>query len=209
MGNLNDSIQQLRTAVTQLDKREVHLEKKIQVCLNNAKAKSKRRDKKGALFELKKKKQLENQLQSIQGKKLNLETQIMALEDAHLNKETLKAMKTSASAMKATVKEADLDKADELMEDINEAMDQVNEMNEAMSQPLGQVMDDDELEAELAELEEIEADELLQDMEEPKQQQQNNNYDSNIDAMPNVPTGNIKKKQQDEEDELAELEMMM
>ena len=88
--NLNDSIQQLRQAVTQLDKREVHLEKKIQVCLNNAKAKSKRRDKKGALYELKKKKQLENQLQSIQGKKLNLETQIMALEDAHLNKETLK-----------------------------------------------------------------------------------------------------------------------
>merc|ERR1712154_703887 len=115
-------------------------------------------------------------------------------EDAHLNKETMKAMKTSAQAMKQTIKEDDLDKADELMEDINEAMDQVNEMNEAMSQPLGQMMD---------------ADELLQDMEEPKQQQQNNNYDSNIDAMPNVPTGNIKKKQQDEEDELAELEMMM
>ena len=88
--NLNDSIQQLRQAVTQLDKREVHLDKKIQVCLNNAKAKSKRRDKKGALYELKKKKQLENQLQSIQGKKLNLETQIMALEDAHLNQQTLK-----------------------------------------------------------------------------------------------------------------------
>merc|ERR1712130_341272 len=164
MGNLNDSIQQLRQAVTQLEKREVHLDKKIQVCLNNAKAKSKRRDKKGALFELKKKKQLENQLQSIQGKKLNLETQIMALEDAHLNKETLKAMKTSANAMKATVKESDLDKADELMEDMNEAMDQINEMNEAMSQPLGQVMDDDELEAELAELEELEADELLNEM---------------------------------------------
>ncbi len=29
--------------------------------------------------------------------------------------------------MKATVKESDLDKADELMEDINEAMDQVND----------------------------------------------------------------------------------
>merc|ERR1719463_692550 len=148
--NLNDSIQQLRTAVTQLDKREVHLDKKIQVCLNNAKAKSKRRDKKGALFELKKKKQLENQLNSIQGKKLNLETQIMALEDAHLNKETLKAMKGSANAMKATVKESDLDKVDEVMEDINE------EMNQAMANPIGQMIDDDELEMELAELEELE-----------------------------------------------------
>merc|ERR1712187_85515 len=196
-------------AVSQLDKREVHLEKKIQVCLNNAKAKSKRRDKKGALFELKKKKQLENQMQSIQGKKLNLETQIMALENAHLNKETLKAMKTSANAMKATVKESDLDKADELMEDINEAMDQVNEMNEAMSQPLGQVMDDDELEAELAELEELEADELLNEMNDvPINNKPQQNVDDDIDLdMPSAPTGKIKQK--DEDDELAELEAMM
>merc|ERR1712154_526536 len=124
----------------------------------------------------------------------------------HLNKETLKAMKTSASAMKATVKEADLDKADELMEDINEVMDQVTEMNEAMSQPLGQIMDDDELEDELAALEELEADELLNDLQEaPKQQ---NNYDQDLD-MPSVPTGKIKQKeQQDEDDELAELEAM-
>ena len=88
--DLNSSIQQLRKAVTQLEKRETHLEKKIDACLQAAKAKSKKRDKKGAIMELKKKKQLENQLNSIQGKKLNLETQIMTLEDAHLNTETLK-----------------------------------------------------------------------------------------------------------------------
>lgn len=205
--NLNDSIQSLRGAVTQLEKREVHLDKKIAVCMNNAKAKSKRRDKKGALYELKKKKQLENQLNSIQGKKLNLETQIMALEDAHLNKETLKAMKTSANAMKATVKESDLDKADELMEDINEAMDQVNEMNEAMSQPLGQIMDDDELEAELAELEELEADELLNDIAEPPQQQKANDFDSGL--LPDAPSKPIKPQEADEDDELAALEAMM
>merc|ERR1712154_139701 len=125
----------------------------------------------------------------------------------HLNKETLKAMKTSASAMKATVKEADLDKADELMEDINEVMDQVTWVNEAMSQPLGQIMDDDELEDELAALEELEVDELLNDLQEaPKQQ--NNNYDQDL-HMPSVPTGKIKQKeQQDEDDELAELEAM-
>merc|ERR1711933_651035 len=113
-----------------------------------------------------------NQLNSIQGKKLNLETQIMALEDAHLNKETLKAMKTSANAMKATVKESDLDKADELMED----------MNEAMAQPIGQMMDDDELEAELAELEELEADELLNEMNDvPINNKPQHNVDDDID----------------------------
>eukprot|EP01083_Nonionella_stella_P279094 949388_1 len=161
-----DPLQAMRYRVNQLEKKEVHLDKQMQVCLNNARAQSKKRNKKGALFQLKKKKEYEKQLESIQSDKLNLETQIMALEDATLNAETFKSMKTSANAMKCTIKEADLDKADELMEDINEAMDQVNEMNEAMRQPLGHVMDDDELEDELAELEELEADELLNDMEE-------------------------------------------
>eukprot|EP01083_Nonionella_stella_P093514 262119_1 len=144
-----DPLQAMRYRVNQLEKKEVHLDKQMQVCLNNARAQSKKRNKKGALFQLKKKKEYEKQLESIQSDKLNLETQIMALEDATLNAETFK--------------EADLDKADELMEDINEAMN-VNEMNEAMSQPLGVMMDDDELEAELAELEELEADELLDEI---------------------------------------------
>merc|ERR1712228_1021553 len=132
-----------------------------------------------------------------------------ALEDAHLNKETLKAMKTSANAMKATVKESDLDKADELMEDMHEAIDQINEMNEAMAQPIGQMMDDDELEAELAELEELEADELLNDMSEAPQQQMNapqSTFDANV--MPDAPQKPINQKA-DEDEELAALEAMM
>merc|ERR1719443_1482700 len=110
-------------------------------------------------------------------------------------------MKTSANAMKATIKESDIDKADELMEDINEAMDQVNEMNEAMSQPLGQVMDDDELEAELAELEELEADELLTGMAEPQQAQKASAFDTGL--MPDAPDKPIKQQEADEDDELA------
>ena len=99
-------------------------------------------------------------------------------------------MKTSANAMKATVKESDLDKADELMEDMNEAMDQINEMNEAMSQPIGQMMDDDELEAELAELEELEADELLNDMANaPQQNAPQSTFDANV--MPDAPSSAI------------------
>ena len=100
-------------------------------------------------------------------------------------------MKTSANAMKATVKESDLDKADELMEDINEAMDQVNEMNEAMSQPLGQVLDDDDLEAELAELEEMEADELLNEMPVSSNQVASTNVNDNI--MNDLPAAPNKK----------------
>jgi len=147
-------------------------------------------------------------LQSLQGKKLNLETQIMTLEDAHLNKQTLAAMKTSANAIRSTVKESDLDKADELMDEINEAIDQVHEMNEAMSQPIGPAMDDAELEAELAELEELEADELINAMPqaEKRSSERVSSKEQTLD-LPNVPDKKIPVKQED--DELAELEQMM
>jgi len=208
--DLNTSIQQLRSATQQLEKREVYIESKIQQCLQVAKEKSKKRDKKGALFELKKKKQLENQLQSIQGKKLNLETQIMTLEDAHLNKQTLTAMRTSANAMRATVREADLDRTDDLMEQINEAMDQVQEMNEAMSQPIGPAMDEAELETELAELEELEADELLNSMPRTENlRPQKISEKQPVINLPNVPEKKIVARDQSEEEELAELEQVM
>eukprot|EP01084_Bolivina_argentea_P050331 92532_1 len=71
--NMQKQIIQVGGYVTQLKKREDHLNKKIELCIKNSKAKSERRDKKGALFELKKKKQLENQLQSIQARKLEFE----------------------------------------------------------------------------------------------------------------------------------------
>ena len=97
--NPNDTIQQMRGMVTTLDKREAHLNKKVQICLNNAKEKSKKSDKKGALFELKKKKMLEGQIDKIQGQKLNLEVQIMSLEDAIQNKNTLQVKKFNPSSI--------------------------------------------------------------------------------------------------------------
>jgi len=151
---------------------------------------------------------LDNQFQSIQGKKLNLETQIMTLEDAYLNKETLTAMQTSAVAMRNAMREGEVDRADELMEDINEAMDQVQELNDAMSQPLGAVMDENELEAELAELEEMEADELLSEMPATttKPIATTRQKETNVPDV-EVPTHKIAKRT--EEDELAELEALV
>jgi len=162
------------------------------------------------LYELKKKKQLESQLQSIQGKRLNLETQIMTLEDAYLNRETLSAMQTSSQAMRSAIRESEVDKADDLMEDINEAMEQVHEMNEAMSQPLGPVMDEDTLEAELAELEEMEADELLTSMPAGLKSASKAREKEKQVTIPDieVPTHKIAAKST-EEDELAELEAMV
>merc|ERR1719216_857975 len=90
----NKAINTIRTAITQLDKRGKHLEKQIDMCKKNAQAKVKRKDRKGAMLELTKKKKLEQQLEGLWSKKLNLETQIMTLEEAMMNVQTVAAMKT-------------------------------------------------------------------------------------------------------------------
>lgn len=57
----------------------------------------------GALFELKRKKMFEKQIEQIFGKRVNLETQIMALESAATNKEVISAMMQGKSAIDASL----------------------------------------------------------------------------------------------------------
>jgi charged multivesicular body protein 4 len=73
---LNDSIQQLREAQTMLDKREKHLEKQMQVARDQAKDKLKAKDKRGALFLLKRAKLYETQISQIYGKRQNIDMQV-------------------------------------------------------------------------------------------------------------------------------------
>lgn len=202
--NANDAIQQLRGAVVQLEKRECHLQKKITACLTAAKLKSKQNNKNGAIFELKKKKQLQKQCDSLQQKILNLEIQIMSLEDAILNKRTMESMKTAKTAMTATMKDCDPDTVDELMDDLNEQMEMVQDINEAMSQPIGIVMDDDELESELMEIEAISQQEMNSKQNKMHQVPVAVNMEQGIDKLFDI------KHHVDEEEietELASLEM--
>jgi len=115
-------------------------------------------------------------------------------------------MRTSANAIGTIVRQSDLDRADDLMDQINEAMDQVQEMNEVMSQPIGSAMDEGELEAELAELEEIGLDAFPSTENLPRQKIPSQKP---IINLPNVPENKIVVRGQTEEDELAELEQAM
>jgi len=115
--------------------------------------KAKLKDKRGALFQLKRKKMLEKQIDQIYGKKSNIEIQIMALENASGNKEVLGAMRRGADALRRTVQETDLDKVADVMEDITESMGLAEELGDAIAQPIGNAIDDDELTNELEEME--------------------------------------------------------
>lgn len=150
---LGDSIHVLRGALESLDKREKHLEMQRAQCLQAAREKLARKDKRGAMYELKKSKLVEKQIEQITGKKLNVDKQMFALESALGNKEIVNAMRFANEAFKATVKENDIDKVADIMEDINENINLAEELGDALSQPMGQPLDEDELLGELDQLE--------------------------------------------------------
>ena len=60
--------------------REKHIQKKIEAQLLDAKAKSAAKDKKGALFALKKKKMYEGEIDKLNGARMTLESQVFRNE---------------------------------------------------------------------------------------------------------------------------------
>jgi len=160
---LSDTIQKLREALDTLDKREKHLEKQVQGAITEAKRKSKANDKRGALFQIKRKKLFEKQIDSIYGKKSNIEMQIMALEAAASNKDVVDAIAVGNAALEAAVAATNVDRVEDLMEKVNENIALGDEVSDMVSQPIGPVMDEDLLSKELEEMEKEMEDERLMD----------------------------------------------
>lgn len=102
---------------------------------------------------LKRKKIHQNNLEKIQGQMDSLDNNLMALESANLNAETMKAMQQGAKAMKQIHGNMNLDKVDQTMDEIEEQVVLGQEISNAISRPMGNEIDDDELEDELQALE--------------------------------------------------------
>jgi hypothetical protein len=184
-------IQNMRGTLSTMEKREVHLEKRIE-SLNEEARSLVKTNKQKALMLLKKAKMNEKQLLSIYGQKENMETQILVLEQGINNQNTIESMKQGKNAIENMTKKLDPDHVGELVDDIATGMDMAEEIATALSVPIGQVYDEDAL---LAEFEEEEQEK--ERVYVPKQ---------TIDIdRPSVPV----KKIQTEEEELAELVAMM
>ncbi|CAJ0627985.1 3549_t:CDS:2, partial [Entrophospora sp. SA101] len=93
------AIVNLRDTLQMLEKREKHLQSKIDAELKTARSNA-TTNKRAALMALKRKKQYETQLEKLSGAKFTIETQVMAIESANVNLETMKAMEKGAEAMK-------------------------------------------------------------------------------------------------------------
>jgi charged multivesicular body protein 4A/B len=156
-----DTIKLLRDNLATLEKREEHIQKKIDAALQEAKLKSQRKDKNGALFALKRKKMYESEISKLQGARITLDSQILALESAAVNLETFKAMKAGANSMRQMRGNIDADKVDEMMDDIQEEKDIHDAIADAISRPGQDLFNDEDLLNELAELDALELEEAV------------------------------------------------
>ncbi|KAG8002812.1 Charged multivesicular body protein 4b [Nibea albiflora] len=177
-----------------LTKKQEFLEKKIEQELQIAK-KNGTKNKRAALQALKRKKRYEKQLAQIDGTLSTIEFQREALENANTNTEVLKNMGFAAKAMKSAHENMDIDKVDDLMQDITEQQELAQEISDAISKPVGfgEEFDEDELLAELDELEQEELDKNLLEI----------GGTENV-PLPNVPSTSLParpaKKEEDEDD---------
>lgn len=151
-------VETIRKQLTTLEKREDFLQKKINHQLAEAKTKSKKGDKKGAMFCLKRKKMYEKEIDKLSGMRMNLEQQMMALESASINADAFSAMSAGSKAMQSLQKQVNIERVEDITDDIQDSMMQAEEVSNAISQPMGgEMYDDDDL---LNELEDMEAAEL-------------------------------------------------
>lgn len=100
----------------------------------------------------------ETELDRLAGSRMTLETQVNAIENANMNLETMRAMQRGSAALKQIHASMDIDKVDNTMDSIREQMSLTNEISEAISNPvgIGAELDEEDLRAELQELEQDE-----------------------------------------------------
>ena len=111
------------------------------------------------------KKQLEAQYNTLSGQISNLNATNASLENAVLNVDVIKSTKTTTDAMNQLFKGiGGIDRVEDIMDDSRETMTMADELGRALAQPMGDTIDDDELEDEYAALEESILDQQLQSM---------------------------------------------
>lgn len=191
-----------------LQKRERHLQNQMDeqdaIARKNVST-----NKNAARAALRRKKQHEHTLEQTTGQIATLEQQIYSIEAANINRETLEAMKKAGEAMKQIHGQLDIAKVDETMEKLREQHQLGQEIAEAITgAPIGDPVDEGELDDELAELEQEQLDnKMLKTGTVPVSDQ--------IHRLPSAANGEIKGKapahaeEEDEEEELRKLQAEM
>lgn len=202
------AILDLRQQLDMLQKRERHLEnqmaKQDEIARENVTT-----NKTVARNALKRKKQHEHSLEQTNGQISMLEQQIYSIESANINQETLVAMKNAGAAMKHIHGKMTMEDVDTTMEQLREQHELTQEIGNAItSMPITEPIDEDELEADLAALEQENLDEkMLKTGTMP--------VADSLNRLPKAANGELKGKskapveEEDEEEELRKLQAEM
>ncbi|OQN97019.1 Vacuolar-sorting protein SNF7 [Cryoendolithus antarcticus] len=196
----------LRSTLDMLSKREKHLQNQMDE--QDAIARKNVSTNKGlAKAALRRKKAHEQALEQTSAQMMTLEKEISSIESANINKETLDAMANASKAMKTIHGGLTVDTVDQVMEDLREQHAVGDEIAEALAQgATSNAIDEDELDEELAELQQEQLDEkMLKTGSVPISDQ--------IQRVPNVPNAPIRGRavaeEEDEEEELRKLQAEM
>jgi len=209
------AIAKLRDATETLEKREEHLQRKIDSEIKQAQAFSKANKKKEALTCIKRKKMYEKQLEQISNAKMTLETQRLALENMNINREALEAQKAGVAAMASATKSmGGVDAVEETMDAVEEGLVDADEIGQALGRSVnmpGLDADEDDMLAELEALEQADLDSQLGAVNLGAADDEAELMRVMPSApMPSAPTAPVKQREMTEEErELAELEASM
>ncbi|KAL6496546.1 hypothetical protein OROGR_029804 [Orobanche gracilis] len=156
------TLEKLNETLEMLEKKDGVLQKKASAELEKAKEYTKAKNKRAAMQCLKRKKLYEGQIEQLANFQLRIHDQMIMLEGAKATTETVDALRIGAAAMKAMQKAMNIDDIDKTMDEINEQTENMKQMQEALATPINAAdFDEDELEAELEELEGAELEEQL------------------------------------------------
>ncbi|OBT88062.1 charged multivesicular body protein 4 [Pseudogymnoascus sp. 03VT05] len=198
----------LRSQLEMLQKRERHLQTQMDEQDGIAR-RSIATNKNAARAALKRKKQHEHTLDQTLAQISTLEQQIYSIEAANINRETLAAMEKAGQAMKQIHGKLNIDVVDQTMEDLREQHALGEEIANAITNtPLGETIDETQLDDELAEMEQEQLDDkMLKTGTVP--------VSDEIHRLPAAVNGELKNKQparqeeDDEEEELRKLQAEM
>ncbi|KAI4380381.1 hypothetical protein MLD38_006579 [Melastoma candidum] len=161
--NALSTLDKLNENLEMLEKKEKVLVKKVAAEVEKAKEFTKAKNKRAAIQCLKRKRLYEQQVEQLGNFQLRIHDQMIMLEGAKATTETVDVLRSGAATMKAMQKAMNIDDVDKTMDEINEQTENMKQIQEALSTPIGAVadFDEDELEAELEELEGAELEEVL------------------------------------------------
>ncbi|CAH9066278.1 unnamed protein product [Cuscuta europaea] len=156
------TIVKLTETLTMLEKKESLLQKKASEEFERAKEFTRIKNMRAAKQCLKRKRLFEQQIEQLGNFQLRIHDQMIMIEGAKATSETVEALRTGAAAMRSIHKTMNVSNVDNTLEEINQQTEDTRQIQEALAVPFADI-DEDELEAELEELESAGLeDELLQ-----------------------------------------------